>query len=181
MVIWTPLTHAQPRLILWYSMLRLIKQNVLVLTFDKLLHKAIVSNYTSESENFNLFQGWVFTFFSPSTSLFLWQRSSSRHHEPSHLNVHDVSRLSRWTCKGIPTSTDDLTGGVQGQCSHSTESLRMTGLFLQCAFGTWRRGREHWNDQEALNWISQIQVTSLAWLQCLFCGKQVQSEREEAE
>jgi len=35
----------------------LIKQDVLLLTFDKLLHKAIVSNYASESENFNLFQG----------------------------------------------------------------------------------------------------------------------------
>lgn len=41
MVIWTPLTYAQPRLILWYTMLFLIKQNVLVLSFDKLLHNCV--------------------------------------------------------------------------------------------------------------------------------------------
>lgn len=81
MVILTPLTYAQPRLILWYSMLYSLKQNALVLTCDKLLHKAIVLSYTFESGNFffprlSVFCLFVGVFFLSFHFIFLWQEAA---------------------------------------------------------------------------------------------------------
>lgn len=132
MVIWAPLTQAQPRLILWYNMGCLIKQNVLILTFDKFLHKAIVSSYACESGNFNLFQGWVFMGFFLLSLVSLTKGSLHHHWIYEYIWYVQTVLLN---LQGDATSKEDLTGEVQEQCFSSVESLRVTGLILQCASG----------------------------------------------